>query len=125
MTEAIVIAAGGALGALARYWSANLVTQFMGAHFPYGIMLVNVVGSCLIGVAFVLLVEKVSAETLWRPFIIVGVLGAFTTFSTFSLQTLNLLEAGRMLAAGAYVVASVFLCLISVSLGVAITRAFN
>ena len=125
MTEALVIAAGGALGALARFWSANLVTQLMGAHFPYGIMLVNVVGSCLIGVAFVLLVEKVSAETLWRPFIIVGVLGAFTTFSTFSLQTLNLLEAGRMLAAGAYVVASVFLCLIGVSLGVAITRAFN
>ncbi|HAK53329.1 MAG TPA: fluoride efflux transporter CrcB [Gammaproteobacteria bacterium] len=125
MTEALVIAAGGALGALARFWSANFVTQILGAHFPYGILLVNVVGSCLIGVAFVLLVEKASADTLWRPFIIVGVLGAFTTFSTFSLQALDLLEAGRTLAAAAYVAGSVVLCLVGIALGVAITRAFN
>ena len=125
MIEVMASAAGGAIGALARFWAVNFVTQFAGAEFPYGILIVNVLGSCLIGIAFVLLIERASMDTPWRSFIIVGVLGAFTTFSTFSLQALDLMEAGRLMAAATYVVGSVVLCLLGAALGVAITRAFN
>lgn len=125
MIEVMAIAAGGAIGALARFWTVNLVSQLAGADFPYGILVVNVLGSCLIGIAFVLLIERSSMDTPWRSFVIVGILGAFTTFSTFSLQALYLMEAGRLMAAATYVVGSVVLCLIGVALGVAVTRAFN
>jgi len=125
MIEVMAIAAGGAIGALARFWTVNLVSQLAGADFPYGILVVNVLGSCLIGIAFVLLIERSSMDTPWRSFVIVGILGAFTTFSTFSLQALDLMEAGRLMAAATYVVGSVVLCLIGVALGVAVTRAFN
>jgi fluoride exporter len=125
MSEIIAIAIGGALGALARFWSNNAINQLMGVDYPYGILIVNVLGSILIGVAFVILVEKTHFDEYWRSFIMVGVLGAFTTFSTFSLQTLGLIEAGRLFSAISYALASVVLCIAGVAIGVFVTRMLN
>ncbi len=125
MSELLAIAIGGALGALIRFWSTNFATQLLGAEFPYGILIVNVLGSFLIGLAFVTLVERAEAHAVLRSFIMVGLLGAFTTFSTFSLQTLGLIESGRLIAALGYVFGSVVLCLVGVALGVYIARMLN
>ncbi|MDA0790569.1 MAG: fluoride efflux transporter CrcB [Proteobacteria bacterium] len=125
MSELLAIAVGGALGALARFWSTNFITGLLGAGFPYGILIVNVIGSLLIGIAFVVLVERTEAHGAVRSFVMVGLLGAFTTFSTFSLQTLGLIEAGRLIAALAYVFGSVLLCMAGVTLGVYIARMLN
>ncbi len=125
MNEVIVVALGGALGAVGRLWGTNLAGELFGADFPYGILIVNVVGSFLIGVAFVVLVERALLDEAWRSFVMVGVLGAFTTFSTFSLQALGLIEAGRLFAAAIYVVGSVVLCIAGVAIGMFVTRLLN
>ena len=122
MTEIIAIALGGALGALSRFWAVNLSSIFFGEEFPYGILIVNVLGSFMTGLVFVFLVERAAFPVIWRSALMVGFLGAFTTFSTFSLQTFGLLEAGRFLAAFGYIIASVMICLFSVALGIYIAR---
>ena len=125
MIEILAIAVGGALGAVTRYLMGESVSLWLGTDFPWGILLVNVLGSLLIGVLFVLLVENHPGNTIWRSLLIVGFLGAFTTFSTFSLQTLALLETGRWLAAIAYSFGSLLLCLVAVFAGVMISRQFT
>lgn len=125
MTELGMIALGGAFGAMARYLLGEWVASIAGDHFPWGIFLINVLGSFLIGVLFVLLVEETASASLWRPFLMVGFLGAFTTFSTFSLQTLALFEVGRWLAAASYAVGSLIFCLIAVAAGVFLSRALT
>lgn len=103
MSSVISVALGGALGAVLRYLVG------LGVAFPFGTLAVNVIGSFLIGIAWVLL----SARGLqhWAPFIMAGLLGGFTTFSAFSLDALRLVEAERITAAGGYVLASVILSL--------------
>lgn len=123
MIELLGIALGGALGALARYGLTNLTSNLMGSEFPYGILFVNILGSFLIGIAFVLLVERSLLPAVYRSACIVGLLGAFTTFSTFSLQTLGLMQDGRMLAALSYIFSSVVVCLLAVVLGMFIGRS--
>lgn len=122
MIELVAIAIGGALGALARYLLTHLGTQLMGAHFPYGTLLVNVIGSLLIGVVFILLVEKNLLPMVWRTAIIVGFLGAMTTFSTFSLQTVHLLQEGRLMDAMGYVLGSVLICMLATFAGLFIGK---
>ncbi|MFT7685287.1 MAG: CrcB protein [Candidatus Azotimanducaceae bacterium] len=122
MLEILAIALGGALGAVARYLMGQSVNLWFGTEFPYGILIINIVGSLFMGVLFVILVEKSLFPPIWRSVVLVGFLGAFTTFSTFSLQTLSLIETGRLIAAATYVLASVFLCLIAVSIGIFATR---
>ncbi len=103
------VALGGALGAVARFLTGLAVA------FPYGTLTVNVAGSFAIGLLWSLLVSKGMEQ--WIPFLMIGVLGGFTTFSAFSLDALRLIEAGRTGAAFAYVAASVALSLAACALG--------
>ena len=125
MNELIAIALGGALGSVARYLLGESVTGVMGDAFPWGIFVVNVVGCLAIGVLFVLLVEQYPSGGVWRSLFMVGFLGAFTTFSTFSLQTLALVETGKWLAATNYAMGSLLSCLIAVAVGVWLTRLMS
>lgn len=122
--EAAAVATGGAIGAVMRYSVTALVTGWLPRGFPWGTLTVNVLGSLLMGVAFVLLVERAMPGSGWRLFFGVGVIGAFTTFSTFSLDAVALYEAGAGLRAALYVVASVTTCLLATLAGILITRSF-
>jgi CrcB protein len=123
MLQLIAIAAGGALGALARYGVANAVYAWLGRGFPWGTLAVNLLGSFLMGLLFVLLIERLSWAPEWRGAILIGFLGAFTTFSTFSIETLNLLEEGAMLTAFLNMVVSVWLCILVCWVGVILGRS--
>jgi len=118
----LAVALGGALGALARYWMYNAWIKLAENAFPYITLLVNVIGSLLIGIAFVLLVERNLIGLEWRNVITVGFLGAFTTFSTFSLDALGLLEQGQISLALVYILSSVIICLLAAWLGISVTR---
>lgn len=122
MQQYIAIAAGGALGALMRFGLANWVYAYTGRGFPYGTLVVNVLGCLLMGVLYVLLLERIAGEVTWRAFLLIGMLGAFTTFSTFSIETLNLLESGAHLRALSNVLASVTACLLATWVGIVATR---
>lgn len=118
---------GGALGSVARYACAGLGVRLFGAAFPWSTLFVNVTGSLAIGALAALLTADgkplVSGDA--RAFLMIGVLGGFTTFSSFSLETLELARRGEVLAAGTNVVASVALCLAAVAIGYAIAGTFN
>ena len=118
----LAISIGAILGANARFLLGGWVLDRMGAEFPYGTLLINVSGSFVIGLVYAL-VEKHGAPDWVRPLVIVGFLGAYTTFSTFSLDTLAMAERGAWLAAGAYVLGSVAASLAAVWLGVTIGGA--
>ena len=122
------IGIGGALGSMARYGSGRLVAGWIGETFPWGTLFINILGSFVIG-AFATLTlgpdARLQVAPDLRQFVIVGVCGGYTTFSSFSLQTLNLVRAGDMLAAGLNIVGSVALCLIAVWLGYLAAAAYN
>ena len=122
MTQVLAIAAGGAAGALMRFWSSQAVHGIFGRDFPYGTLFVNVTGSLLMGFLYTLLIDRLLVAPEWRGAILVGFLGAFTTFSTFSLETLNLVEMGEPLKAGVNVIFSVVLCLMAAWLGLSLGR---
>jgi len=118
MNHIIVIAAGGAFGAVLRFFVSSGVYQWLGRGFPFGTLAVNVIGSFLIGLLTEALVLQRIAITLeYRAAILVGLFGSFTTFSTFSLETLNLIEQGHPLKAGLNIIISVVACLLAVWLG--------
>jgi fluoride exporter len=121
----LAVAAGGALGAVARYGSVRLLAAWFGPAFPYGTLAVNVLGSGLAGWLFVRLVEAGDGSENLRALLIVGFLGAFTTFSAFSVETLRLLGAGHAGPAALNVVANLVLCLAAAALGIALARAFG
>ncbi|HSR63732.1 MAG TPA: fluoride efflux transporter CrcB [Gammaproteobacteria bacterium] len=122
MIRIVLIAAGGAAGALLRYWLSGGVYALLGKDFPYGTLSVNVVGSLLMGLVYVFLFERMAVSSEMRAALVIGLLGAFTTFSTFSIETLNLIEAGEQLKAGLNVVLSVLLCLVGCWLGLLLGR---
>tara|TARA_B110000444_G_C18703140_1_gene529969 strand:- start:443 stop:820 length:378 start_codon:yes stop_codon:yes gene_type:complete len=122
MNTYLAIAFGGAFGAMSRFWLHGAIQRFNGSGFPLGTFAVNVLGSFLIGVFFVVLAEKAQLSESWRPLIVVGFLGAMTTFSTFSLDTLLLFEQGLYNTALFYIVSSVALCLLAAFAGMQITR---
>lgn len=119
MLQILVIAGGGALGALLRFWVSSGVYAWLGRGFPYGTLAVNLLGSLLMGFLYVLMIERLAVGPEWRAALLVGFLGAFTTFSTFSLETLNLLEQAEVLKAAMNVVISVLACVFAAWLGVA------
>lgn len=125
--QLLYIALGGALGAVCRFLLSNAVNQrFASAGgFPIGTLAVNGIGSFLIGALFVVLNHYATGQAVsdqLRSLIIVGVLGGFTTFSTFSLETLQLIEAGLWSKALLNIILSVLLCILAAAAGVAVTK---
>lgn len=122
MNQMVAIAAGGAFGALARYYLSLATYSIFGRGFPYGTLVVNILGSLLMGYLFVLFTEKLAVSPVVRAGILVGLLGAFTTFSTFSLETLNLVEEGEVAKAVLNVALSVVLCVSAAWFGMLLGR---
>ena len=121
------IAIGGALGSVARYGLSSLAAHWVGETFPWGTLIVNVSGSLVIGFFATLSGPdgRLLVTSDARQFVMVGVCGGYTTFSSFSLQTLNLVRGGDMLGAGGNIVGSVVLCVVFVWLGHAAAAAVN
>ena len=122
MSNILYIAAGGATGAVLRYLASTAVHTVLGRGFPYGTLAVNVTGSFVMGLLFVFLIERLDAAIEWRAGLLIGLLGAFTTFSSFSIETLNLIEAGAHLKAGVNVLLSVSLCILFCWMGMIFGR---
>ena len=121
------IALGSAIGGAARYWCTGFAARILGETFPWGTLCVNVVGSFIIGFFATLTGPdgRVFASTTTRQFAMVGLLGGYTTFSSFSLQTLNLVQDSEWLQAGGNIVGSVVLCLLGVWLGHILAASLN
>ncbi|MDD9889695.1 MAG: fluoride efflux transporter CrcB [Gammaproteobacteria bacterium] len=122
MSTYLAVAFGGALGAVARYWLSLSMESINSSNFPLGTFTVNLIGSFLIGVLFIVFTEKLELAAQWRPLLIVGFLGAMTTFSTFSLDALLLFQQGHYNTALFYILGSVVSCLFAAYAGLQITR---
>lgn len=122
MSQLLAVALGGAIGALGRYWMSTWIYARLGADFPWGTLAVNVLGSLIMGFLYILLLERATLDPLWRALLMVGLLGAFTTFSTFSIETLSLLQSAQFLKAGLNIMLSVLLCITAAWLGLTIGR---
>lgn len=121
------IGLGSALGGMARFWCSGVMARLIGETFPWGTLFVNVAGSLLIGIFATLTAPdgRLFVDATTRQFVMLGFMGGFTTFSSFSLQTLNLMNDGEWLYAGLNVGTSVVLCLVAVWIGHLIAVHFN
>ena len=121
------IALGSALGGAGRYWCSGVIARHIGETFPWGTMTVNVVGSLLIGLLATVSDPdgRLLMSSTMRQFVMIGVFGGFTTFSSFSLQTLNLVRDGQWVPASLYILGSVAFCLVGVWLGHGLGIAIN
>ena len=121
------IALGSALGGAGRYWCSGVIARHIGETFPWGTLTVNVVGSLLIGLLATVSEQdgRLLMSTTMRQFFMIGLFGGFTTFSSFSLQVLNLVRDGQWIPASLYIGGSVALCLIGVWLGHGLGIAIN
>ena len=124
MKMLFAIAAGGALGALGRHFVSAAALKWLGAGFPWGTLAVNILGSFAMGVLIETLALKGSASAELRGFLAVGVLGAFTTFSTFSLDVVVLAQRKELMLAGVYIASSVSLAILALFAGLAAARAW-
>jgi CrcB protein len=120
--QLFAIAVGGAIGAVLRFGLSTSVYRWLGRDFPYGTLTVNVLGSLLVGFLATLLIDRLMLSVEWRTAILVGFIGAFTTFSTFSLETLALMENGEPLRALLNILLSVVLCLSATWIGLTLGR---
>ena len=127
MMAYVWIAIGSALGGVARYWCSGVAARTIGETFPWGTLIVNVVGSFIIGFFATLTGPdgRVFVSSAARQFVMIGICGGYTTFSSFSIQTLNLVQDGEWLQAGGNIVGSVVLCLIAVWAGYVAAVAIN
>lgn len=125
MMSWLAVAGGGAIGAVLRYGMANGLYALYGRSFPVGTLGVNVLGSLLIGALYILMIERWALAAEWRLAVLVGVLGGFTTFSSFSLETLQLLEQSGPLPALLNVLLNVTLCLAACWLGLWLGRQYG
>jgi CrcB protein len=120
----LFVAVGGAIGSVARFWLTELAAKLFGGDFPWGTVLANITGSLLIGVIAALPAFG-ERDLLTRQFLMAGIMGGYTTFSSFSLQTLTMLQNGHFGKAAANVVGSVALCLIAVWVGYALAASVS
>src|SRR5271170_1625299 len=123
------VAIGGALGSVGRFWLNGIISAKFGETFPFGTLIINVTGSFLIGIFAALAIPEGRMDSQSRAFatqfLMIGICGGYTTFSSFSLQTLNLLRDREWLYAGGNVILSVILCMIAVWLGYLLGSTFN
>ena len=129
MLNTLIIALGGAIGTVMRYWVSGLVAERMGKVFPWNTLAVNITGSFIIGILAALTLAEGKVPSTWRPvvvnFLMVGFCGGYTTFSSFSLNTLNLINDREWLFAGANILISVVTCLEGVWLGYIVGQLLN
>ena len=127
MAAYLWIAVGSALGGVARYWCSGVAARLIGETFPWGTIIVNIIGCFIIGFFATLTGPdgRIFAGSTTRQFVMMGLLGGFTTFSSFSLQTLNLASDGEWLQAGGNIIGSVVLCLLAVWLGHLLAVSIN
>lgn len=123
MLNLLLIFLGSGIGGITRYGFSNSIYYLLGREFPYGTLLVNITGSFLMGFAFTFLLERFDGYgPMLRSLLLVGFLGGYTTFSAFSIETVNLLEGGRFLMAGLNILSSVLVCLSATWLGLILGR---
>ena len=125
MQKYLLIAVGGALGSIARYWVGSTISGRMGTKFPYGTFVINVTACILIGFSITYLGKRVDLNPAWRFLIPVGFIGAFSTFSTYEWETLSTLRSGAFALAAIYAVGSLILGLASVWIGAALAEGLS
>ncbi len=113
----LMVALGGALGATSRFFLSTQLTKLLGTSFPFATLAINVLGSFLMGFCAVFILDYLKLTGYWRELVMVGFLGAFTTFSTFSIEGLNLLHSGQWTSAALYFVISVTGCVFACFVG--------
>ncbi len=118
----LAVAIGGALGSMARYALSAWIFDVSSHKFPYATLTVNVIGSFVMGILFVIIVEKAALPAEMRSLLMIGFLGAFTTFSAFSLDALGLWQNGHVFLSLVYMLATVVLCLVAISSAIWLTR---
>lgn len=120
MQKYLLIAAGGALGSIARYWVGSTVSGRMGARFPYGTLLVNITACLVIGFTLTYMGKRADLSPAWRYFIPLGFIGAYSTFSTYEWETLSTMRSGAFMLAGLYAVGSMVVGLAATWCGTAL-----
>ena len=125
MQSILAVALGGAFGSVLRYLLNNGITALAKTSFPVGIMVINILGSLVMGVLIALFAEQVQASQTMRSFLIVGILGGFTTFSTFSADSVLLWQRGEMIQAVAYAGGSVILSIAALLLGMMLVKGLS
>jgi CrcB protein len=118
----LAVAIGGALGSVARYALSSWIFDITSHKFPYATLIVNVAGSFVMGILFVVVVERAALPAEMRSLLMIGFIGAFTTFSAFSLDALGLWQNGHVLMSVIYMIATVILCLVAISTAIWLTR---
>ena len=125
MTKYLMVAMGGAVGSVLRFWVGGSVADRLGTRFPFGTFAVNCTGSFLIGLVIALIAQRANVNPNWRYLIGVGFIGGYTTFSAFEYETFQSMQEGKMLVASLNVILSVAIGLFCVWLGVAAARAMD
>ena len=119
------IAVGGAIGSVGRYLTGLAAERLLGTNFPYGTLAANLIGSMLMGAAFVFLSGNFGESGRFSPLIMTGLLGGYTTFSAFSLEAWQLFDSGRPIAALGYAGGSAVLAIASLAVGIALAKAVS
>jgi CrcB protein len=118
----LAVAIGGALGSVARYALSSWIFDITSHKFPYATLIVNVAGSFVMGILFVVIVERAALPAEMRSLLMIGFIGAFTTFSAFSLDALGLWQNGHVLMSVIYMITTIILCLVAISTAIWLIR---
>ena len=125
MQRYILIAIGGALGSIARYWVGSTVSGRLGSKFPYGTLIINLTACVILGFVLTYLGRRAEVDASWRFLIPVGFIGAYSTFSTYEWETLSTLRSGAFLLAALYALGSLLLGLIAVWAGTLLAKVLG